>query len=138
MKDVVLRIEGIQKDETGEENVIELMTEGKFYEKRNAIYIVYKETELSGMDGCTTTLKLTKGKISMKRFGTSTSEMIFERGKRHAANYSTPYGNFDMEVLTKNMIYTISDANKGNVFIEYEVRLQGMFGSNNSLNIQIM
>ena len=138
MKEVMIKIEGIQKDADGEENVIEMMTEGKFYEKTNAMYLVYKETELSGMEGCVTTVKLTRKKILMKRFGTSVSEMIFEKGKRYAANYNTPYGSFDLEVLTKHMDYTINDAHKGDINIEYEIKLEAMTESENRLNIRIM
>ena len=138
MKNVMLKIEGIQKCSDGEENVIELITEGKLYEKENAVYLVYEETELSGMEGCTTTVKLVKDKISMKRFGSSNSEMVFEKGKRYVANYNTPYGNFDMEVLTMDMEYNINDASRGNVHIKYHVSLQGLVESSNTLNIRIM
>ncbi len=138
MKNVMLKIEGMQQSVDGEENVIELTTEGKLYEKEHATYLVYDETEVSGMDGSTTTVKLARDKVSMKRFGTSNSEMVFEKGKRYVANYMTPYGNFDMEVLTMNMEYNINDANKGNVFIEYHMSLQGLVESKNTLNIKIM
>lgn len=138
MKDVILKIEGIQKDVDGEENIIELTTEGKLYNKENALYIVYKETELSGMEGSTTTVKLIEDKISMRRFGTSNSEIVFEKGKRYPANYNTPYGIFDMEVLTKDMTYNITDANKGDISIEYHISVEGLVQSTNKLNIKIM
>lgn len=138
MKNVMLKIEGTQKSEDGEENVIELTTEGKLYEKENAIYLVYEETEISGMDGCTTTVKLSKDKISMKRYGTASSEIVFEKGKRYVADYKTPYGVFDMEVLTMNMEYNINDAKRGNVLVEYHISMQGMVESSNTLKIRIM
>lgn len=138
MKNVMLKIEGMQTSMDGEENTIELITEGKLYEKGSFIYLVYEETEVSGMKGCTTTVKLSKDKISMKRFGTLKSEIIFEKGKRYVTNYNTPYGAVDMEVLTKDMTYTITDANKGDVSIEYFVNLKGMIESTNKLNITIM
>ncbi|TCO78744.1 DUF1934 domain-containing protein [Marinisporobacter balticus] len=138
MKHVMLKIEGLQTSLDGEENSIELVTEGKLYEKGNSIYLVYEETEISGMEGCTTTVKLSEDKISMKRFGVLKSEIVFEKGKRTVTNYPTPYGVMDMEVLTKDMGYTITDANKGNVSIEYFVSLQGMAESTNKLNIMIM
>ncbi|HHY90053.1 MAG TPA: DUF1934 domain-containing protein [Clostridiales bacterium] len=138
MKEVLLKIEGIQTNADGEESVIEMVTEGKFYNKSDAIYLVYKETELSGMEGCVTTVKLADDKIFLKRFGPMVSEMIFEQGKRYAASYSTPYGELDLEVHTKRATYAISDANKGNIYIEYEIKLEGITESRNRLNIQIM
>ncbi|QEK13270.1 DUF1934 domain-containing protein [Crassaminicella thermophila] len=138
MKKVMLKIEGMQKNMDGEENTIELFTEGKLYEKGDYIYLIYEETEVSGMEGCTTTVKLSKDKISMKRFGALKSEIIFEKGKRFNTNYHTPYGTFNMEVLTKEIEYSITDAKKGDIRIEYFVNLQGMAESTNKLNIKIM
>ncbi|WZL73562.1 DUF1934 domain-containing protein [Clostridiaceae bacterium 35-E11] len=138
MKNVMLKIEGTQKSVDGEENVIELTTEGKLYEKGSTVYLVYEETEVSGMEGCTTTVKLTKDKVSMKRFGTSNSEIVFEKGRRYETNYNTPYGNFDMQVVTKEIDYAITDAKKGHIQIDYHINLQGVAESSNKLKIRIM
>ena len=137
MKNVMLKIEGTQNLD-GEENKIELVTEGKMYEKENALYLVYEETELSGMEGCTTTVKVAKDKISLRRYGTSQSEIIFQIGKKHASSYHTPYGNFDMEVITTDMECSITDTRKGSISIEYDVNLQGLMESRNKLSIRIM
>ncbi|QXM06779.1 DUF1934 domain-containing protein [Crassaminicella indica] len=138
MKNIMLKIEGMQIGMDGEENTIELVTEGKLYEKGNTLYLVYEESEISGMAGCTTTVKISKDKISMKRFGTAKSEIVFEKGKRYNSNYHTPYGTFDMEVLTKDMTYTITDEYKGDIRIEYFLNLQGMAETTNELRIKIM
>ncbi|QZY55472.1 DUF1934 domain-containing protein [Crassaminicella profunda] len=138
MKNVMLKIEGLQSSIDGEENTIELVTEGKLYKKGNAVYLVYEESEISGMKGCTTTVKVVEDKISMKRFGKSKSEIIFEKGKRYNTNYHTPYGTFDMEVLTKDMSYSITDEYKGDIHIEYFVNLEGLVESTNQLRIKIM
>ncbi|WP_432662531.1 DUF1934 domain-containing protein [Wukongibacter baidiensis] len=138
MKNVILKIRGSQMPAGEEEDVIELMTEGKVYNKENAIYLVYEESELSGMEGCTTTLKLMEDKIVMKRFGNATSQLIFEKGKRHVSNYSTPYGNFRMEILTKKVEYSIDENYKGNISLEYRMSLQGLSEGTNKLDIEII
>ncbi len=138
MKNVMLKIEGTQQSFDGEANSIELVTEGKLYQKENALYLVYQESEISGMEGCTTTLKVVKDKISMRRFGTAHSEIVFEKGKRFSTRYQTPYGDFDMEIITMEMESSISDLNKGDINIEYNVSLRGMMESQNTLNIRIM
>ncbi|MCT4618963.1 MAG: DUF1934 domain-containing protein [Marinisporobacter sp.] len=138
MKNVMLKIKGLQTSIDGEENAIELITEGKLYQKGNVMYLVYEESELSGMEGCTTTVKVIQDKIWMKRFGKSKSEIIFEKGKPYNTNYHTPYGTFDMEVLTKDMTYSLTDEYKGELFIEYFVNLEGIVESTNQLRIKIM
>ncbi len=85
------------------------MTEGKHYLKHGSHYIVYDESELSGMEGCTTTLKMNDDGIKMRRYGGANSELIFEKGKRNSSDYVTPYGTFKLEILTREMEWHISE-----------------------------
>ena len=48
-KDVVIKIKTSQADLKGESDDMELVTKGEFYTKDGSMYIVYQETELSGM-----------------------------------------------------------------------------------------
>ena len=138
MKNVILKIKGTQAPTGSDEDNIELITEGKFYDKDNAKYLVYEESQLSGMEGCTTTLKITDNKVEMKRFGKATSQLVFEKGKRYVTNYSTPYGNFRMEILTKKLDLEISEDIKGGISLEYQISLQGLSEGTNKLDIEIM
>lgn len=137
MKDVVLKIKGIQKNLDGEDNTIELITEGKFYKKNGAYYLVYEESEISGMEGATTTLKIQDDKVLMKRFGTSSSKLIFEKGKKHKTAYHTQYGDFDMEVTTNKMEVNISDLGKGSIKLSYRLVISNTVESSNQLTIDI-
>lgn len=134
----MLKIKGKQAPVGQEEDIIELITEGKFYDKENAKYLVYEESELSGMEGCTTTLKIQDDKIVMKRYGKANSELVFEKGKRHISNYSTPYGNFRLEILTKELDYSIDKNIKGSISVKYNLSLQGLSEGTNRLDIEIM
>ena len=48
--------EPVEQEE--KEEFVELMTRGQFVQKGGSYYITYKETETTGYEGCTTTLKL--------------------------------------------------------------------------------
>jgi len=49
MKEVMIKIKGRQfSRETGEDEM-EFVTEGKLYRRNGAIYLLYDETELSGI-----------------------------------------------------------------------------------------
>ncbi|MCG8482670.1 MAG: DUF1934 domain-containing protein [Clostridia bacterium] len=139
MKNIMLKIIGKQMGKGGEEEVIELITEGKYYRKGDTTYLVYQETELSGIEGCVTTLKITDDLIKMKRFGTASSEIQFEKGKRFNTHYNTPYGNVEMEVVTKRIenALNIQDVT-GSLKIEYDISLQGLVEGKNKINIEIM
>lgn len=138
MKNIMLKIIGKQINKDGEEDVIELVTEGKYYKKGDTTYLVYQESEISGMEGCTTTLKITDDLVSMKRFGTANSEIKFKKGVRFNTFYNTPMGNIELEILTKQINNTISDTAKGSIDIEYDISLQGLVEGRNKMNIKIM
>ena len=73
MKDITLKIVGKQVFEDAEEDQIEFITEGKLYEKGDSLYLIYEESEFSGMPGCKTSLKVTGNCLRMKRLGTPAS-----------------------------------------------------------------
>ena len=60
----IINIRTTQVDiNTKQDEVIELITEGKFYKKSDAYYLVYDESEISGMQGTTTTLKIKDNQV---------------------------------------------------------------------------
>src|SRR5699024_6192835 len=82
-KKVIITIKGstLQEDQTAED-IIELITQGEMYKKSKSDYIIYKESEVSGLEGTTTTLKIDGNKVSVIRLGTTNSHMTFEKGKK--------------------------------------------------------
>ena len=140
MKDITLKIIGKQFSAENGEDQMEFVTEGKMYERNGSTYLVYEESEFSGMPGCKTTLKLSDGCIRMKRIGqgaTFGAEFVFEKGKRFTSNYRTPYGDFAMEVLTNDVVNNLSSEGFGDIHIDYHVSLSGMTEGRNCLSIEV-
>ncbi len=144
MKDITLRIISRQINEASEvtEDSVEFMTEGKLYKKGGITYLVYEETEMSGMAGVTTSLRIDgEGGIRMKRFGNGVmmdTVMEFAPGKRFSSLYDTPYGAFEMEVLTNRIINDLdAERANGNLFIDYDIALKGLSEGRNLLNIEV-
>jgi uncharacterized beta-barrel protein YwiB (DUF1934 family) len=140
MKDITLKITGKQISADQEEDQMEFVTEGKLYEKNGALYLIYEESEFSGMPGCKTSLKMTPECIRMKRIGESSAfgmDFVFEKGKRFQSSYRTPYGVFDMEVLTNNVVNNLTPEGTGDIFIDYHTSLNGMREGRNCLSIEV-
>lgn len=142
MKDIMLRIIGkqISVDATTE-GEIEFITEGKIYEENQATYLVYEESEVSGMPGCKTSLKLKGDKIRMKRIGESVgldTVIEFEKGCRYEGFYDTPFGAIEMEVLTNDLKNNLTSDGKGSINIDYHVSLKGLSEGRSKLDIQII
>jgi uncharacterized beta-barrel protein YwiB (DUF1934 family) len=130
---------GGEKDE--EPEGMEFITEGRFYRKGDSMYLVYDESDLSGMEGCTTSLKITGDTIRMKRYGEDVgieTAINFEKGKRFNGFYDTPFGSVEMEVLTNEVKNRIKESGEGSIDIDYNVSLKGLAESRSLLSIEIM
>ena len=60
-------------EQRGDSDTVELMTRGSLVHKEGAYYIVYKETEATGYDGCTTTVKVAEDARKVSRCPASLS-----------------------------------------------------------------
>lgn len=141
MKDIMLKIIGKQISSDICEDQIEFITEGKIYEKNQATYLVYEESEVSGMPGCKTSLKLFGDTIRMKRYGDNVgmdTVIEFEKGRRFEGFYDTPFGAIEMEVLTNDLVNNVTPDGKGSIDIDYHVSLKGLSEGRSLLNIEII
>lgn len=137
--DIMLKIVSIQINRSGEDEQAEFITEGKYYQKNNAAYLVYQETEVLGVDGSVTTLKIRGDTVRMKRYGSTSTEMCFEKGKRVTGEYETPFGNMPMELLTNHIVNRLDqETGKGYISIDYDLSIRGLTGSHNRLDVEIL
>ena len=146
MKDIMLKITGKtvkqKEDVESHEDIVEFVTEGKLYRRGETTYVSYMESELSGMEGCKTSLTISDGKVKMKRTGEPLgipTVIEFEKGKRFKGLYDTPFGSVGMEVLTNSITnFPDKEDGKNHLSIDYNVSLRGVTESRNKLDIEIM
>lgn len=141
MKEIFVKIRGQQASDTDGESTMEFITEAKLYERGDAMYLIYEETELSGIPGCKTRLRLKGDEVHMKRIGQGAGighEIRFEKGKRYEGLYNTPFGAIELEVLTNKLENTLSPDGGGQIDIDYSISLKGLLEGRNKLNITLM
>ena len=145
MKDIMLRIIGSQirglDGKPGDGDGMELITEGRFVRKGDALYLIYEESELSGVLGYTTSLKVTGGKVRIKRYaeeGGIQTAIEFVKGGKFKGWYDTPLGAIQMEVLTNEVDNKLSPEGSGSLGIDCSVSLKGLAESRNLLKFEIM
>lgn len=124
-KKVNLYTKAIQIDKSGDKNEIEFFVEGTYVEISDSIYITYKESELSGMEGTTTTLKIASDSLSIMRFGTYNSKLEFQRGEKTLTNYQTPYGNIPFTINTRLLDIAVRQGEKSNINLKYALETAG-------------
>ena len=136
-KKVWLSISGTVKDEE-EKDTLEFLTEGNLYKESDGACVTYEESEVSGMEGTVTTLRVDEQKVSVIRLGTTNSIMEFESGKRNLTWYSTPFGDVTMGILTKDVLVNYNERKEPTkVMIDYNIEIEGITNSQNVLNIKI-
>ena len=85
---------GIQADR------METVSVGSYAEKGGRFYVRYEETEASGMEGCTTTLKWSGDAVTLLRHGTYELCQEFKTGGICRGIYRTPYLTIPLETRT--------------------------------------
>lgn len=139
MEKVIMRINAHQETNEGKEDVMELVTQAKRYDKGKVVYLIYEETELSGMPGCVTSIKIDGNVVKLRRYGVKSHEMHFEVGKHFYGVYQTPTGYFDMEILTTKIKSNFAKGGQmGKLLIEYDISLKGFFEAHNSLEVRVV
>lgn len=121
-KNIKLYIKATQTEKSGEKNEIEFYVEGTLIEKNGIIYITYKESELSGMEGTTTTLKITEKSLSIIRFGTYNSKLEFRQGEVTTASYQTPYGIIPITIDTRLLNIDLRQEEKSSLHLMYSLK----------------
>ena len=76
---VIISIKGTQSYEQQEDDVIELVTEGRLErEDEGHFTLSYQESEVTGLEGTLTTFQIEPERITLMRLGGVNSEMVFD------------------------------------------------------------
>ncbi len=118
---VKLHIKSSQADSQGSVDTMEFYTEGRYYEKKDSRYISYEESEISGLEGTTTYLKLGREEASLIRNGAISSKMVFKPGCETKNIYKTAYGDFDLTILTRKLDIEVCNNLINSVYLKYEL-----------------
>ncbi|RCX17852.1 uncharacterized beta-barrel protein YwiB (DUF1934 family) [Anaerobacterium chartisolvens] len=123
-KNVIISVSGTQAIIDQGINHVELVTEGRYYKKADTYYAVYKESEVTGMEGTTTTLKISDRSVTLMRFGTVNTQFIFEQGQKHMSYYDTVNGAFTIGIFTNEVDVSVDD-DGGQIKVDYEIEIDG-------------
>lgn len=121
-KDVLLSISAEQRFEGCKPEHIDLVTQARFYQRNGKYYISYEESELTGLQGSHTMVKLDGKTVSMVRTGTYPSEMLFAEHRRHVGLYHTEGGAVTISTHTSRVDNAI-DENGGSLVIDYTIEV---------------
>ncbi len=102
--------------------ITELVTLGRYRMEDGEHVLEYDETELSGAEGTTTTIRFGGDKVSMERSGTEQSLFMIEKGRHVVSAYDTPMGIFSIGFLGTKLDYDIA-GHEGKLELCYNIDL---------------
>ncbi len=136
MRKVVVTVVGTQTDASGGQDRIELVTEGTCQEKNGVQYVTYRESEVSGMEGTTTLLKVFDSHFAVIRMGAVEHKQEFIAGEKSYSTYVTPFGAMKMSVFTRRLELALAHGT-GSLSADYELEINGQWQSSNTLSVTI-
>lgn len=120
----------------GEKEKIEVVTVGEFSINGDEFIATYDETEISGMEGTKTTLKIKGDKVVLHREGTTSTKMDFQKDNTQVALYNTPYGMLELKTSTKELDLDVNEKG-GNISIKYHLIAGGQEPIKTNLDMKI-
>lgn len=120
----------------GEKEKIEVVTVGEFSINGDEFIATYDETEISGMEGTKTTLKIKGDKVVLHREGTTSTKMEFQKDNTQVALYNTPYGMLELKTSTKELDLDVNEKG-GNISIKYYLIAGGQEPIKTNLDMKI-
>lgn len=103
-------------------------------------FIRYRESELSGMEGTTTTITFLDGDrsvLTILREGTVKSALVLEAGRFHSGVYETPVMPLDITTMTYRLKNDVTPAG-GTITADYSLRIGGVTTSRTKLVAEIL
>ena len=120
---VVLSIRGRQSYADQEPEVIELVTEGTMEFVGGGWNLSYEESELTGLQGVTTTFRVEPGMVTLTRTGKLNSQMVFREGVSHDSLYQMEFGALMITVNATRVYYDLVP-DGGTIDLVYEISIE--------------
>lgn len=118
---------------------MEMTMDARYHDDGTRVCISYKESELTGMEGATTSVSFFKsepGLITMLRDGSVKTALIFEEGQRHLCIYQTQIMPFEVGVYTKKVHNGIEK--DGILEMNYTVELRGAQAEQTKFQMRVL
>lgn len=133
---VLISISGSQMFDGSDLETIELTTGGTLAETDGGYDIVYPESAMTGLEGTITTFKVRGDSVTLSRTGSVTTEMIFQKGKRHLSLYDVGFGALMVGINARRVETSLSPVG-GTIEIDYALEIDNHVAGENMFKIDI-
>lgn len=121
-KEILLTLSGLQMLGDGEDEPVEVLTVGEYYNRNGKHFIKYEEV----VEGFTQTghnlIKFNRDSLEVIRKGISETHMVFRKNEKNRTYYQTPFGNLLIGV-TASEILIREEPDLIDVTVDYELEV---------------
>ena len=118
-KDVLITIRGVHTLDH-EDNDVEMIIRGDYYQKNGKHYILYEEILEGAEERVKNVIKISPSSMDIIKKGVTNSRMLFEKNKKNLSCYSTPVGNLVIGIQA-NHFYVEEQENSIKVNVDYSL-----------------
>ena len=118
-KDVLITIRGVHTLDH-EDNDVEMIVRGDYYQKNGKHYILYEEILEVAEERVKNVIKISPSSMDIIKKGVTNSRMLFEKNKKNLSCYSTPVGNLVIGIQA-NHFYVEEQENSIKVNVDYSL-----------------
>ena len=136
IKDVVISIRSLIDYGLAEEDSIDFTTDGVYQIEDGVAHIAYLETEVTGLQGTRTSVKVMGDRVIVDRRGGLTSRMEFSPGSKSSFLYDTPVGQATMNMNTRSLRHRF-DNEGGELEIDYVLDMEHTVVSRNKFTLTV-
>ena len=134
---VIISIKGKQLYAEGGPDEVELVTAGTLKRDGAGGYTVsYQESELTGLEGTTTSFEVRGPQVILSRTGSVNSQMVFEEGKQHTSLYETPFGELAIDIQTSRLRHSLTERG-GLLDLRYSISVDHSATGRNAFKIRV-
>ena len=134
-QDVNISIRGTYIAED-QRSTTELFTAGSLCKKNGHYYITYQETETTGFEGCTTTMKVEDNRVTVTRRGPNSSHLVLQKGIRNIGRYDMMGSQMEIGIFTNGLDNSLTE-DGGTLRLRYTMDMNYTLLSENELNISV-
>ena len=135
MKDVIISVTGVQQGVNGPD-AMELITAGQYGQDEKETLLTWQESELTGMEGTKTSLRVQPRGVVLSREGALNTRMEFEEGRKRYFLYETPFGSATMGLNTRRIVNRLGE-HGGEIEIDYSVDMDDTIVGRNRFFIRV-
>lgn len=133
---VIISVEGTQKFIGEEKQVVQIVTDGTMKTEGDTVYLSYEESEVTGMEGTTTTFAVRPDHVVLRRTGAVESEMVFEKGKKNVSLYNMGFGALTIGIKARRLKNELGPEG-GHLEISYGIEIEDQVQGLNSFIIDV-